>query len=206
VKEAIMTNATQGATQGTTDGSRQRQTDTGQAGAGGSAPLKDRVADATHKLVDDTRQKVKGEVQSRLDTRKRRTSETLSAIASTLQQGHVEDEETARFMQKAGDQVQRLSRYLDETDLPAMARQAEDMARRQPAVFLGTAFVLGLVAARFFKAGRNRNQSRQGGPVTAGSGEPLESHPGFRPMPDDLTGPGPVGGYPGASGYAGQGL
>ena len=33
-----------------------------------------------------------------------------------------------------------------------MARDAESYARRNPAVFLGSAFVLGILAARFFKS------------------------------------------------------
>jgi hypothetical protein len=198
------------ATEGTTDGRDQRLTPAGSptGGASGGAPMKDRVADATHRLVDETQQKVRDQVRSRLDSGKRRTSGTLSAIANSLRQGNAEDEETARFMQKAGDQVERLSHYLDSTDLQQMARQAEDLARRQPAVFLGTAFVLGLAAARFFKAGRQRSgyQGERLGREQNVGGEPLESQPGFRPMPDDpmLGREGPVGGFPGPAGYAGQ--
>jgi len=198
-----MTNVTQGMTDG---GTRQGQMVQAPPASGTGTPLKDRVADATARLVDDTQQKFREEVRSRLDTRKRRTSDTLNAIASTLRQGDAQDEETARFMQKASDQVQRLSQYLENTDLPQMARQAEDLARRQPVVFLGTAFILGLAAARFFKAGRHRSMQESEGLGQHMGGGPLESQPGFRPMPDDpaIGRQGPIGGYPEQSGYAGQ--
>jgi hypothetical protein len=203
-----MTNATEG----TTDGREQMsptQQQTGSTSATGASPMRERVADATHRFVDETQQRVREGVRSRLDSGKRRTSGTLNAIASSLRQGNVEDEETARFMQKAGDQVEKLSQYLDTTDVQQIARQAEDLARRQPAVFLGTAFVLGLAAARFFKAGRQRSgagsEARLGSTQNLG-GEPLESQPGFRPMPDDpaIGRQGPIGGFPGPSGYTGQ--
>ena len=54
--------------------------------------------------------------------------------------------------QTAAEQAERVAQYLRETDVREIVSTVEDMARRQPLVFLGGAFVAGFVAARFIKA------------------------------------------------------
>jgi hypothetical protein len=55
-------------------------------------------------------------------------------------------------MDRAADQVERFSRFLSARSADGLVRDVEDFARRNPAVFMGGCFVLGLAAARFFKA------------------------------------------------------
>ena len=43
-----------------------------------------------------------------------------------------------------------------------IVREAEAFARRQPAVFIGGALALGLLASRFLKAAPPRDQGRRG--------------------------------------------
>jgi hypothetical protein len=50
--------------------------------------------------------------------------------------------------------VERVANYLRERDFHQLVNDAEDFARRSPAVFLGSAFVLGLAASRFLKSSR----------------------------------------------------
>ena len=53
----------------------------------------------------------------------------------------------------AAEQADRLASYLRDNDARQMINNVEDMARRQPLLFLGGAFVLGVATARLFKAG-----------------------------------------------------
>ena len=46
-----------------------------------------------------------------------------------------------------------------EKDVQAIVRDVERYAREQPALFLGGAFVLGLLGARFLKSTANREES-----------------------------------------------
>jgi hypothetical protein len=48
----------------------------------------------------------------------------------------------------AADQVDRAAHYLQQTDAREILRSVEDMARRQPLLFLGGAFVLGVAATQ----------------------------------------------------------
>lgn len=70
----------------------------------------------------------------------------------------------------AAEQAERIARYLRETEAREIIGTVEDMARRQPLVFLGGAFVLGFVAARFIKAGGGLGTSPQGRQLSSGNG------------------------------------
>ena len=65
---------------------------------------------------------------------------------------------TAKYSESIATQVEQFSRYLETKDLRAVANDVERYARRNPAVFLGGAFALGLLAARFLKSA-NPNQA-----------------------------------------------
>ncbi len=65
---------------------------------------------------------------------------------------------TAKYSDSIATQVEQLSHYLESKDLRQLTGDVERFARRNPAVFLGGAFALGLLAARFLKSG-NPNQA-----------------------------------------------
>jgi gas vesicle protein len=58
--------------------------------------------------------------------------------------------------QKAADQLERMSGYLREKQPADLLDDLELYARRRPEVVFGGLFVVGLAAARFFKASRKR--------------------------------------------------
>lgn len=67
----------------------------------------------------------------------------------------------AELASTAADQAEAVARYLRETDVRQMIGSVENFARRQPLLFVGGAFLLGLAASRFFKAaGGNQGQGR----------------------------------------------
>jgi len=59
---------------------------------------------------------------------------------------------SARYVQTAAGKLEQVAGYFDTRDLKAITRDVESYARRNPAVFLGTAFALGVLAARFLKS------------------------------------------------------
>lgn len=52
----------------------------------------------------------------------------------------------------AAEQAERIAEYLRTTDVRQMVDKVEDVARRQPLLFVGGAFLLGVAASRFIKA------------------------------------------------------
>lgn len=52
----------------------------------------------------------------------------------------------------AADQAERVAQYLRQTDARQIISGVEDVARRQPILFIGGAFLIGIAASRFIKA------------------------------------------------------
>ncbi len=103
--------------------------------------------------ADQGREKAKGQIA----TQKERASGELRGIAQALQQTGSQLREQdqgsiGQYAEKAADQVGRLSDFLSEKDSEELISEVEDFARQRPAVFLGSAFILGAAAARFLKS------------------------------------------------------
>jgi hypothetical protein len=60
----------------------------------------------------------------------------------------------AEYVERAADQLDRFSDRLENKDVGELYRDAQAMARRRPMMFIGTAFAIGLVGARFFKSSK----------------------------------------------------
>jgi hypothetical protein len=57
--------------------------------------------------------------------------------------------------------VEGISDYLRNRDFNDVVRDAESYARREPLLFLGAAFAVGFIAARFLKASAPQSSQRQ---------------------------------------------
>lgn len=80
----------------------------------------------------------------------------------------------------AADGAERVAQYLHSTDARQMISNVEDLARRQPILFLGAAFVAGVAVARVLKAGAggtSGSRTRYGasyGPYRSGAASAYE--------------------------------
>jgi hypothetical protein len=75
------------------------------------------------------------------------------AIRQTTQSLRDQQHDTvARYVEQATEQLDRITRRLKEKDIGELLEDAQQLARRQPAVFVGAAFALGLLGARFLKS------------------------------------------------------
>lgn len=101
--------------------------------------------------------RVKEHAAAQLSTQKDRATEGLgsvvSAVRSTTNSLRDQQHDTvARYVEQAADQIERLSERLKDKDVTELLDDAQRLARRQPALFVGGAFALGLVGARFLKS------------------------------------------------------
>src|SRR5918995_1366175 len=76
-------------------------------------------------------------------------AQTIRRVSTDMQ---TDQPQIAEFASTAADRAEDLARYLRETDVREMIGNVEHFARRQPLLFLGGAFVLGVAASRFIKA------------------------------------------------------
>jgi len=97
-------------------------------------------------------------VVSTINDQKARAADGLGSVAQALRQssGQLRDQDAAaslhQLVSSAADQVDRLSGYMRSRSVSDMVSEVEQFARRQPAVFIGGALLLGLLGARFLKS------------------------------------------------------
>ena len=122
------------------------------------------------------------------DDRRETAAERLDTLASSIRKvsSEMESEEPnmANLASTAAEQTERLAGYLRNTDARQMLNTAEDFARRQPALFLGGAFLLGLAATRFIKAANGGESTgsragRMGERASAGYGTAYGTGTGY---------------------------
>ena len=107
--------------------------------------------------------RVKASATAQLTTQKDRGIDALGsvtqAVRSTTQKLRDERHDTiATYVDQAADQIETWSRQLREKDVNEILTDVHRLARRQPAAFIGSAFALGLIGARFLKSSRQRDE------------------------------------------------
>jgi hypothetical protein len=131
-----------------------------------SDPGGERLEEAASGVADRVAETAQQTVGTHVDTGMTKASDMLEQIAGAVrtsgEQLRTEQPQVASFADTAAGQVERLARYLHDSSAQDLVREAEDFARRQPAIFLGGALALGLAASRFLKASPATGSSRSG--------------------------------------------
>jgi hypothetical protein len=109
--------------------------------------------------------RVRDQANAQLTTQKTKATDGLGSVAQAVRQTtqHLREgqhDTVARYAEQAADQIERLSQQLRNKDVGELMNNAQQLARRQPALFVGGAFALGLLSARFLKS--SSPSSRQG--------------------------------------------
>ncbi|MEO7658983.1 MAG: hypothetical protein ABIV48_05155 [Pyrinomonadaceae bacterium] len=104
-------------------------------------------------------------------------ADTVRRVSDTIGDGDAKNpltEYAAQYTETAAKKLDNVAKYFDETEIRAMARDLESYARRNPAIFLGGAFALGVLAARFFKSTPPSATAAAAG-ASAGTGRSLDT-------------------------------
>ncbi len=163
----------------TNEGSNESQSKS--AGSGSSTlPGADAVKQAASQAKDTATSllsQVRGQAASQVDQQRQTLASGIQAVAQAFQtmgqelrqkeSGPIGDY-AAQIGEAIGGQVEQVATFLRERDLNQLLSDTESFARRSPAVFLGSAFVLGVAASRFLKS--SRSSSSTAGGVVSGSG------------------------------------
>jgi hypothetical protein len=131
--------------------------------------------------MDSLIETVKQRASSQLTSQKGRATDSLTAIAGAVRQSTAQlradqHEGLAEYVERAADHLERFSNGLRDKSADELMRDVRQMARRQPTLFIGGSFAVGLLAARFFKSSGDRQSRRfepdgqgYGGPTAAGT-------------------------------------
>jgi hypothetical protein len=124
---------------------------------GNSDDLLQQAKQTTSEVVDQVQQ----QAGSRIDRQKDEAASELEKVAGAVRQlgeGLGGEDQgpiahyAAEYGKKAADGLERLTNYIRKNDTRALLHEVENLGRRQPALLLGGAFLLGLAGARFLKS------------------------------------------------------
>ena len=107
------------------------------------------------------------QAKSRVERGKHEAAVTLGSVASRLREsgsqlrGDDRQDLAGEYVERAAEQIERAANYLRSADLREMVDEVEGFARRRPAVFIGSAFALGVLAARYFSSSRGQRLADQ---------------------------------------------
>jgi len=171
-----------------------------QGNQGSTDPALERVTGEARQTVGQVAEQGKQQASSLLSNQVNSAADRLASMADTFrtvsQQSRENGQEMpAEFANRAGTQVERVANYLREKDVDDLIGDAEGYARRQPALFLGGAFALGLLAARFFKSSSDRARAKRGS-GSSRTGRELAPYGRY----------GSYEGYPASAGVGGAGM
>ena len=162
-----MTMANTGSSGPRADSSGQQPSPGEARGTGSSA--REQIREVKDQVVDQARntlQQAGERASSSLGESKNQIADQFGAVADALRRTteHLRSEDQQRIAgltETVARQVDQLANYLRNKDARAMKQDLENLARRQPAIMLGGALVLGLIGARFLKSSERRRGSRQ---------------------------------------------
>lgn len=123
-----------------------------------------KARDAGGQVKEQAQEKLgqaKTQAMSKLREGKSRVAGQAGTMAHALRSAGNEfrDEDQARlaeFTDSAAERVERIGHYIDQHSVAEMLDDMERIARRAPTLFLGGAFAMGLLGARFLKTSERR--------------------------------------------------
>jgi hypothetical protein len=102
-------------------------------------------------------QKFRDQANARLSSQKDRALDGVGGVTQAIRETTqtLRDQRhdvVARYVEQVAGQVDRMAQSLRQKDVGELLDDAQRLARRQPALFVGSAFALGLLGARFLKS------------------------------------------------------
>ena len=116
----------------------------------------------------------KQQVVEQINTQKARAAETLDGFKESVQEiGDTFNKHgqtmVAGYAHSFASQVDSVSTYVRESDVEKLGKDAQEFARQNPAIVIGSAFLIGIAIARFFKSSESNITSDALVPVSSAS-------------------------------------
>ncbi len=121
------------------------------------------VVDQAQQTAGQVTGQAKQQATSQLESQKGHLVDTLVTVSQALRQtGQKLNEQqqgpVAGYVERTAEQVERTTNYLRTRDVRELVADTQDLARREPALFLAGALALGFVGARFLISSGQRGR------------------------------------------------
>jgi ElaB/YqjD/DUF883 family membrane-anchored ribosome-binding protein len=146
----------------------ERETTQPNAGAGGNAGMsvgggapqgtKEKVVAQGQSFIDSAKTSAQSRVRSATQNGKAQAVQVVGGLAQSLlmagQQLRDQQSPVADAIEQAAERLDSVTQFLDNTEPEELMRRTENWARKNPALFVGAAFVVGALGARFLKSSK----------------------------------------------------
>jgi hypothetical protein len=172
--------------QGAAGSQQNQQQNQGTQNTGGQDLLQ-QAKQTTNEVVNQVQQQANSQINRQKETAASELSTVVNAVRRFGETLHNEGEGpiarfAAQYGDKAADSLDRAARYLREQDPQRLLNDVQNFGRRQPALLIGGAFLLGFAGARIIKssmdaAGSSMNTGR-GNQALMTTGQRSSANPG----------------------------
>ena len=140
------------------------------SGSAGNGGVKSHVREVKEQVVGQAKTvlgQARDSATTSLTESKRGLADQVASVATAVRgtTDHFRSQDQQRIAEWTdglAGQADRFAGYLRDADFGAMRRDVENLARRQPGVVVGGAFLLGLLGARFLKSSERKQRQGDG--------------------------------------------
>jgi hypothetical protein len=132
---------------------RQRSSAGDAAGTSTALPTQGHTGEGDSGIMGRVRERAAAQLNTQKDRATDGVGNVVQVVRNATRELRDQHHETmAEYIDRTVEQVERFSSRLKNKDVKELVQDAQTLARRQPAIFIGSAFALGLLGARFFKS------------------------------------------------------
>ena len=118
----------------------------------------DRIQHEAQRLTQEAKAQGEALFQDQKDAVAAQVNGLATALHRTADELQTQNQSAmAQYTQQAAEGIERFSQTLKDRDMGALIGQVESFARNQPGAFIGSAALLGFMAARFLKSSAERH-------------------------------------------------
>lgn len=137
----------------------------------GTSGTRTQIAEVKDQVVDEAKnsfRQARESAASSLNQSRQQAALRIGKIATTIRNtsDHLRSEDQPRvadLTETLAEQAERLSSYVRDRDFAGFQDDLRSFARRRPAVAMGAALAVGMLAARFFKSSPRSGGGAYGG-------------------------------------------
>jgi hypothetical protein len=127
------------------------------------------VVEQAKQTASNVASRTKDGVSRQIELRKERAVGTMHDVADAVRKtGEKLEAPLPAMAERIADGIERVSRFVESHEVRDAVRGVEQFARREPALFLGSAVGIGLLAGRFLKSSPRRTERESESEVGSG--------------------------------------
>ena len=129
------------------------------------AKIVDQAKQAVTHVASNVANQAREQVSTQFEARKDKAVETMTSVATAIRETSDKLKGVGPLGEAAGraaDGIEKVADFFEGKQIGDVVRDVESFAKREPALFIGAAFALGVLGGRFLKSSAHRTTTDAG--------------------------------------------